>query len=56
MKLYVELVGVSECMYTFISSLGGSVRDSGSPSRDLFERLEYLGSDLDFPEPVLCSS
>ena len=61
MKLYSDLVDDSDCMDTFISSLGGSDGDPGdsapgSPALDPLGRLESLEADMDLPEPVLCSS
>lgn len=61
MKLYSDLVDDSDCMDTFISSLGGSDEDPGdtapgSPALDPLGRLESLEADMDRSEPVLCSS
>ena len=61
MKLYSDLVDDSDCMDTFISSLGGSDEDPGdsapgSPALDPLGRLESLEADMDLPEPVLRSS
>ena len=61
MKLYSDLVDDSDCMDTFISSLGGSDEDPGgsapgSPALEPLGRLESLEADMDRSEPVLCSS
>lgn len=62
MKLYEGLVDDSECMDTFISSLGGSDGEpDGSAPGDTapgcaLDRLKFLEADLSSQEPLLCSS